>query len=65
MLYFDWFLGSWPIWINFREESQCDGSETRIEECHEKQLWSHDDHYGMTATSPGQDQTLSINQLIN
>jgi len=34
--------GSWPIWINFHEENPCSGSESSIEQCHNKDLWVHD-----------------------
>ena len=32
--------GSWPIWIEFHSSS-CDGTETRLEQCHAKSLWEH------------------------
>ena len=34
--------GSWPIWIDFHEAGACSGSETRIEQCHDKTKWVHD-----------------------
>ena len=35
--------GSWPIWINFHEENSCQGTESRVEQCHDKALWEHSD----------------------
>ena len=34
--------GSWPIWISFHDDNPCTGSETSIEQCHDKRLWQHD-----------------------
>ena len=38
--------GSWPIWIQFFEPNSCTGSETSIEQCHDKRWWFHDDTCG-------------------
>eukprot|EP00092_Neocalanus_flemingeri_P035176 GFUD01038280.1.p1 GENE.GFUD01038280.1~~GFUD01038280.1.p1 ORF type:complete len:1087 (+),score=284.35 GFUD01038280.1:432-3692(+) len=34
--------GSWPIWINLKEENTCAGSESSIKDCHDSSLWNHD-----------------------
>ena len=34
--------GSWPIWINFKEDNSCAGNESSIDDCHDSSLWNHD-----------------------